>query len=140
MLENPWLMAWESPCILWTCYPLSRYTWFSSQLHQGSPDSCQKSTLPSLGLGQIFWISLTCNHCKAVEKALDVLCEEIVKSVHGTTEKEKAVQPTCVDVCGQCVYMIGVKAAEVGASDGPYKQPMCISFSCPMHVLFSHLT
>ena len=35
--------------------------------------------------------------------AMTVLHKEIVKNVHGMTE-EKVIQPTWVDVCGQCVY------------------------------------
>ena len=60
-------------------------------------------------------------------KALDVLREEIVKNVCGATEKEKAVQPTWLMSMAN-VSTIGVKAAEVGAGDGPTSSP-CTSRS-----------
>ena len=37
-------------------------------------------------------------------KVLDVLCEEIVKNVCGTTEKEKAIQPTWLMSMCKCIY------------------------------------
>ena len=49
---------------------------------------------------------------------LHVLCEEIVKNVCGTTEKVKAVEPTWM-MSMVNVSTVGVKAAEIGASDGP---------------------
>ena len=55
-------------------------------------------------------------------KVLDVPCEEIVKNVCGTTEKEKAIQPTWL-MSMVNVSTIGVKAAEVGAGDGPTSSP-----------------
>ena len=61
------------------------------------------------------------------QKVLDLLHEEIVKNVHGTTEKEKAVQATWLMSMAN-VSTIGVKAAEVGAGDGPTSSP-CASHS-----------
>ena len=55
------------------------------------------------------------------QKVLDVLCEEIVKNACGTTEKEKAIQPWLMSMAN--VSTLGVKAAEVGASDGPTSSP-----------------
>ena len=55
-------------------------------------------------------------------KVIDVLCEEIVKNVHGTPDKVKASQPTWLLSMAN-VSMIGVKAAEVGAGDGPTSSP-----------------
>ena len=50
-------------------------------------------------------------------KALDVLCEEIVKNVCGA-EMTKAVDPTWLMTVSN-VSTIGVKAIKVGAGDGP---------------------
>ena len=58
-------------------------------------------------------------------KVLDVLHEEIVKNVCGTTEKENAVQPTWLMSMAN-VSTTGVKAAEVGAGDGPTSSHMCL--------------
>ena len=55
-------------------------------------------------------------------KVLDVLCEEIVKNVHGATETTKAVDSTWLMTMSN-VSTIGVKAVEVGASDGPTSSP-----------------
>ena len=55
-------------------------------------------------------------------KVIDVLCEEIVKNVHGTPDKVKASQLTWLLSMAN-VSMIGVKAAEVGAGDGPTSSP-----------------
>ena len=60
-------------------------------------------------------------------KVLDVLHEEIVKNVHGATEKDKGVDPTWLMSMAN-VSTIGVKAAKVGASDGPTSSP-CVSHS-----------
>ena len=62
---------------------------------------------------------------------LDVLCEEIVKNVCGATEKDKAVEPTWLMSVAN-VSTIGVKAAKVGASDGPTSSP-CASHSPSQH-------
>ena len=60
-------------------------------------------------------------------KALDVLCEEIVRNVCGAPEKAKAVDPTwCMAMSN--VSTIGVKACKVGAGDGPTSSP-CTSHS-----------
>ena len=53
------------------------------------------------------------------QKAIDVLCEEIIKNACGTTE-EKAIQPTRLMSMAN-VSTIGVKAAETGAGDGPHQ-------------------
>ena len=55
------------------------------------------------------------------QKVLDVLCEEIVKNVCGATE-DKGVEPTWLMSVAN-VSTVGVKAAEVGASDGPTSSP-----------------
>ena len=64
------------------------------------------------------------------QKALDVLCEEIVKNVCGATEKEKAVEPTWLMAVAD-MSTVGVKAAEVGASDGPTSSPHASHSSIP---------
>ena len=51
-----------------------------------------------------------------------MLCDEIVKNAHGTTDKVKAIQPTWLLSVAN-VSTIGVKAAEVGAGDGPTSSP-----------------
>ena len=56
------------------------------------------------------------------QKVLDVLCEETVKNVCGTTDKEEAIQSTWLMSMAN-VSTIGVKAVEVGASDGPTSSP-----------------
>ena len=81
----------------------------------------QKSMLPSLSLGWIFWISLTCTPLQSNWR-VDVLCEEIAKNVCGATEKDKGVDPTWLMSMAN-VSTIGVKAAEVGAGDGPTSSP-----------------
>ena len=67
-------------------------------------------------------------------KVLDVLREEIVKNACGTTE-EKAVQPTWLMSMAN-VSTIGVKAAEVGAGDGPTSSPWAsrspVPCACPI--------
>ena len=59
---------------------------------------------------------------KSSWKALDVLCEEIIKNVCGTTEKDKGVAPTWLMSMAN-VPTVGVKPAKVGASDGPTSSP-----------------
>ena len=66
------------------------------------------------------------------QKALDVLHEEIVKNLHGTIEKEKAIQPTWLMSIAN-VSTIGVKAVEVGAGDGPTSS-LCTYHSPVPHV------
>ena len=56
------------------------------------------------------------------QKAMHVLCEEIVKNACGTTDKVKAIQPRWLLSMAN-VSTIGVKAAEVGAGDGPSSSP-----------------
>ena len=53
---------------------------------------------------------------------LDVLHEEIVKNVCGTKEKDKGVEPTWLMSVAN-VSTVGVKAAKVGAGDGPTSSP-----------------
>ena len=60
------------------------------------------------------------------QMVIDVLLEEIVKNAHGTTDKVKAIQPTWLLSMAN-VSTIGVKAAGVGAGDGP------TSSSCTSH-------
>ena len=55
-------------------------------------------------------------------KVLDVLREEIVKNVHGATEKDKGVEPTWLTSMAN-VSTVGVKATKVGASDCPTSSP-----------------
>ena len=52
------------------------------------------------------------------QRVMHVLHEEIVKNAHGTTDRAKAIQPTWVLSMAN-VSTIGVKAAEVGAGNGP---------------------
>ena len=61
------------------------------------------------------------------QKVLDVLREEIVKNVHGTTEKDKGDNPTWLMSMAN-VSTVGVKAAKAGAGDGPISSP-CASYS-----------
>ena len=133
------LMAWKLPCILWTCFPPSHYSWLSTLLHQGSRDS-----LPEVYTAQPKSRMDILDFCHVPPpqsdwKALDVLREEIVKNVCGTTEKEKAIQPTWLMSMAN-VSTIGVKAAEVGAGDGPTSSP-CMHHSpvpCTSHSPVQH--
>ena len=68
------------------------------------------------------------------QKVLDVLHEEIVKNACGTTE-EKAIQPTWLMSMAN-VSTIGIKAVEIGASDGPTSSP-CACHSPIPHVSHS---
>ena len=55
-------------------------------------------------------------------KALDVLCEEIIKNMGGTSKMANAVEPaTCLSVSS--LSTIEGKACEVGAGDGPTNSP-----------------
>ena len=60
-------------------------------------------------------------------RAMHVLCEEIIRSAHGTTDRVKAIQSTWVLSVAN-VSTIGVKAAEAGAGNGP-STSQCTSHS-----------
>ena len=129
MLENPQVMAWESPCFFWTCFPPSRYTWLSTHLHQHSPDlhhvyaAWPRSRMDILDFSHA-------PPLQSSQKALDVLSEEIVKNVHGAAE-DKGVEPTWLMSMAN-VSTIGVRAEEVGAGDCPASSP-CTSHSPVPH-------
>ena len=118
MLESPWLMAWESLCILWTCFPPSCYIWPSSQLVPTltgfAPEvyaAWPKSRMDLLDFSHA-------PPLQSDQRVMHVLCKEILRSAHGPTDKVKAIQPTWLLSMAN-VSTIGVKAAEAGASDGP---------------------
>ena len=51
-------------------------------------------------------------------RVLNVLCDEIVKNVHGITKKDEEVEPTWMMTMAD-VSTIGAKAVKDGAGDGP---------------------
>ena len=62
------------------------------------------------------------------QKALDVLCEEIIKNIDGTSKAAKAVELTaCFSMPSLSTF--GEKAGEVGAGDGP-AQRVCMHLPC----------
>ena len=123
MLESPQLMAWESLCAsCQTCFPpFSLHLTFQSAvpgLTRFTPEvytAWPKSRTDILDFSHV-------PPPQSDWKAIDVLREEIVKNAHGTTDKVKAIQPTWLLFVAN-VSTIGVKAAEVGASDGPTSSP-----------------
>ena len=67
-------------------------------------------------------------------KALDVLCEEIIKNMAGASNTAKTVEPATCFAIGP-LSTIGGKACEVGAGDGPANSPhaSCASRSPCQH-------
>ena len=64
---------------------------------------------------------------------MTVLCEEIVKNAHGTTE-EKTIHPTWLMSIAS-VSTIGVKPVKTGGGDGPTSSPHA---SCSIAKYSSH--
>ena len=126
-----WLMAWESLCILWTCFPpymlhlsfqsvVPGLTRFAPEVYAAWP----KSRTDILDFSHM-------QPPQSVWRAMHVLSKEIVKNAHGTTDKVKAIQPTWLLSMAN-LSTIGVKAAEAGAGNGPSTS------QCASHSLLAH--